>query len=276
MKSLCKKFNASEQEHLVLYCNNPDTIEFFPLVRDITGEKLVYCVSPQHGRSFIVGNRLGRFTVLKGSGLTYTNQVFLDSGEYYGHAWGVLTENDAVRDYLVGNEISKLGIKTNIMEAVMLLEKPFISSTQELKCCLLQYSVECPYRISDYPFISMEKVNNEIKKWNKLSKNNYQKYHLYAADVMFRNLSIMHSNGILHNAIHSQNYTWALELLDFELSRTPTLPYENENKDEFKLLFKREIIYTWEIINTIAWILNEDVDNHVIEKIASGYGLGMC
>lgn len=270
MINVGKAFYASEQNYTEIYVDQ--TINrLYPLVRDSGGNMLVYCVSPQHGRSYVVDIQDGRYIVLKGSGLTYTTKTFFDTGEYLGHSWGVLNQKDAVRDFQVGNEIIKLGIKTNFMEAVMLLDKPFSSSNQELKCCLLQYSVECPYRISDYPFISIDKIKTEIKKWKSLSVTKYPQYHLIAAEVMFRNLSIMHSHEILHNAIHSQNYTWALELLDFELARTPSIPYENENEHEFKLLYNREMIYTWEIINTIAWILNETIDNSMVENIACKY-----
>ena len=40
---------------------------------------------------------------------------------------------------------------------------------------------------------------------------------MIAADLLLHNLQILHKNEILHNAISEQNYTWALELLDFEL-----------------------------------------------------------
>jgi hypothetical protein len=83
----------------------------------------------------------------------------------------------------------------------------------------------------------------------------------------------MHENDVLHNAIHSQNYTLSLELLDFELSRTPITPYENENDEFFyKKLQKREIIQSLEIINQLAFYFKENLNINQLGKIMIKYG----
>ena len=116
------------------------------------------------------------------------------------------------------------------MEYVLRIEKEIeIDCTGEkLKPTLLQYNVECPYRICDFPFMTIDQVNYELEKWGSLNNRGFEKKHLIAAEVLISNLRILHDHNILHNAIHFQNYTWALELLVFELARTNTYPYPNE------------------------------------------------
>ncbi|MBK9320810.1 MAG: hypothetical protein IPM91_19805 [Bacteroidetes bacterium] len=78
----------------------------------------------------------------------------------------------------------------------------------------------------------------------------------------------MHKSEVLHNAIHIQNYTLSLELIDFELSRTPTTPYENENEEKsYKILQKREIIQSLEIVNQIAFYFKENINTKILRQI---------
>ena len=73
--------------------------------------------------------------------------------------------------------------------------------------------------------------------------------------------------------MHTQNYTWALELLDFEASRTNNHPYDNpEYEEHVPELIKAEIIQTYEIINYIAWCLGEPIEYSAIDSIFLDYG----
>ena len=46
-----------------------------------------------------------------------------------------------------------MGIKTNQMHAVIELDIQLIDKGTIITPCLIQYEVECPYRLSDYPFM---------------------------------------------------------------------------------------------------------------------------
>lgn len=245
-----------------------------PYFRHPNGDKELYCVSPIHGRSFIVGRHEdGRYIVSKGNGLSYTDFCFLFTPETTDEAWGLLLKQDAIRDFTVGNEIRALGIKTNHMECVLELELPLtMPSGKVVKPVLLQYSVECPYRICDAAFMEREQIINEVEKWEAFNTKGFKAKYLIAADVMIRNLRIMHNHGILHNAIHSQNYTWALELLDFELSHTPNYPYAREDYiRHVPTLMPREVIQTYEIINYIAGVLREDINYRRVDELFGEY-----
>lgn len=137
----------------------------------------------------------------------------------------------------------------------------------------MQYSVECPFRICDAPFYEYsDSIKCEVNKWEKYNEKGFDKFYLIAADVLVKNLAILHANNILHNAINIQNYTWALELLDFELACTPSYPYEKEDDiRHMKDYFSREIIYTYEIINYIAYYLREPIAYDEIDNIFKSY-----
>lgn len=154
----------------------------------------------------------------------------LHTREFFDDTWGLLLKQDAERDFILGQEIQGLGIKTNNMEYVMeLVEDVLLPSGHTLKPVLLQYNVECPYRISDAPFMRLEQIHAEVAKWEKMNDLGFERSYLIAANVLVRNLRILHDNGILHNAIIEQNYTWALELVDFELACSPKHPYLNDD-----------------------------------------------
>ena len=99
---------------------------------------------------------------------------------------------------------------------------------------------------------------------------------MIAANVLIHNLRILHDNNILHNAIHEQNYTWALELLDFELACSPNHPYTKEDDQRHaKDLFAREIIQTYVIINYIAGVLREEPDFKAIDSLFKEFGFDL-
>ena len=247
----------------------------YPLLRSTTGKEKLFSISPLHGRSFVVGKHSdGRYIVSKGNGLCYSEHIFLNTPETQLDVWGLLLKKDALRDYHCCQDIQALGIKTNQMECVLELDYPiYISQTDTtVKPVLLQYNVECPYRICDAPFMERKQIEKEVAKWQQYNSKGYSKSHLIAAEVLVRNLRKMHDNDILHNAIHEQNYTWALELLDFELARTPQHPYEKEDYERHApSLSNREVIQTYVIINYIAGVLREEVDFASIDRLWKDY-----
>jgi hypothetical protein len=272
-----QKYKAQSFDYQIIRQNGTDFIPY-PYIRSDDGDKEMLCVSPLHGRSFAVGkNKDKRYIISKGNGLSYTSHSFLNTIEMGLESWGLLVEKAAIRDFEIGMEISKLGIKTNEMEFVLKLDYPikFKNQTEIVYPYLLQYNVECPYRICDAAFMEEWAIAYEVLQWQKLNERNFKENYLIAANVLIKNLRIMHSNNILHNAIHIQNYTWALELLDFELARTPSFPYSEADEKQFPVLYHREIVQTYEVINYIAWVLRETIDYRQIDTLFTEYGFDL-
>lgn len=274
-----QKYNASIIPNRLIIQNDADTIKPYPLIRDLNGLETIYSVSPLHGRSFVVGKHdNGRYIVSKGNGLCYSQHTFLYTPEMPTDVWGLLLKEDASRDFYCCQDVQSLGIKTNQMECVLELDYPIhIEKTgADIKPYLLQYSVECPYRISDAAFMTKEQIDTEVTKWQQYNKNGYEFNHLIAADVLLKNLRILHDNNVLHNAFTEQNHTWALELLDFELCRTPQHPYTKADYERHvEDLFDREVIYAYVIINFIAQVLHESVDFKKIDTLFMNYGFDL-
>ena len=250
----------------------------FSYLRCDNGDQKMFCVSPLHGRSYVVGKtNSGRYVVSKGNGLCYTNHVFLHTGEFYDGTWGLLLRQDAERDFIMGQEIESIGIKTNCMECVLELDLNIsLPNGHNLKPILLQYNVESPYRICDAPFMTKGQIYAEVQKWKCMNEYRYNKYHMIAANILIRNLRILHDNNILHNALSEQNYTWALELLDFELACSPSHPYTSEDDmRHVKDLFPRELLQTYIIINYIAGILGEDIIFSEVDALFAKYGFDL-
>ncbi|MDY4705572.1 MAG: hypothetical protein SO365_04185 [Prevotella sp.] len=267
---MMKEFKASRLKYQILKSN--ECIESpFPLLRDSTGEFTMRSISPNHGRSYIVGQcKNGRYIITKGNGLAYSQYEFINTREFGDDSMGLLLKKDAIRDFNLGNEIASLGIRTDHMQYVIELNKKLNLPTGHiLKPVLLQYDVECPYRINDALFIENSTIQSYVKKW---PDNHYKDKYLAASEVLINNLRILHDNNILHNAITTHNITWALELLDFELACSPIHPYDTEDEQRHvKDLFAREIISTYEIINVIASILHESIDYQKVERIFKKY-----
>lgn len=229
--------------------------------------------NPLHCRSFVVAKTDDRFIVSKGNGLSYTEWTFLNTGEFGDDTLGLLLKKDALRDFHVGNEIASLGIRTNRMKYVLELNtRVTLPNGNTLKPILLQYDVACPYRIADARFMTKEMIWSEVNKWKTTNIKHHDKKHMIAAEILVNNLRILHDHGILHNAIHSGNYTWALELLDFELSHTLSYPYEQEDyRRHVPDLMPREILQTYNVVIEIASILNEAIDYTDIDKLFAEY-----
>lgn len=272
-----QKFKAQQFNYKIL-AQNCESAPLFPFLRDNNGCEQMYLVSPEHGRSFLINkDNNERYIISKGNGLSYTQYQFLHTAEFGNDTLGLLLQKDALRDFYCGIEISNLGIKTNQMQYVLELDKTItLTNNYKLKPILLQYSVECPYRLSDAKYINVSIIQKEIDKWEKFNNKCLNKMHMVAADVLIHNLRILHNNNILHNALTPQNYTWALELLDFELTHTPNYPYDSEDDcRHVKDLFDREIFYVYQIIILIAGILYEDISYKDIDDLFEYYGFNM-
>ena len=257
-----------------------NNINPFPLLINFNGSTTIYSISPLHGRSFVVGRHNdGRYIITKGNGLCYSEYPFLYTPEMPTDVWGLLLKEDALRDYYCCMDVQALGIKTNQMECVLELEYPlYLAQTDKtIKPTILQYSVECPYRICDATFMEHSQIEKEVAKWKNYNQKNYAQKHMIAAEVLISNLRTMHDHEVLHNAIHEQNYTWALELLDFELCRTPQHPYTKEDYERHVPdLYSREVIQTYVVINYIAGVLREQIDFTVIDRLWSDYGFDIA
>jgi hypothetical protein len=243
------------------------TTTIYPYLRDDEGYLKMWNISPNHGRSYLVGkNKEGGFIISKGNGLSYSQYNFINTHEIGDETLGLLLKNDALRDFDMGLEVSTLGIKTNKMECVIELGETLSLPTGNLlHPVLLQYEVECPYRISDAVFINEKEIGRYVKQWQ---SERYDQKHVIAAEVLIGNLRKLHNKGILHNAITVHNITWALELLDFELACSPRRPYDREEeRRHVKDLFPREIIGTFNIIRYISGVLKERMNNELIEEI---------
>lgn len=232
--------------------------------------------SPYHGRSIIADydEKTKRFVITKGNGLTYFPFGFVATKELEDNTWGFLRQQDAVRDYKTGLFVSRLGLLTNNMEAVYILDSKTIRTIDGKyfeSPTILQYNVISPYRLSDIPYLPNFTINKYLKNWKFLS--NEREYHCIAADVFLKNLRVMWDNDVLHNAIHNQNYTMALELVDFELARSPETPYENpEDEKNYKALRNREVIQSLEIVNYLAFQLNEVLNISALRYLMKKYG----
>lgn len=243
------------------------------IISDKETETICYKPSPLHGRSIISDfcTTTNKFKITKGNGLTYFPFGFVSTEELEDHAWGYLRKQDAIRDYNSGVFIKSIGILTNNMEAVFTLkDQLFIlpNCVSKIEPTILQYNVICPFRVSDIPFLSKEVILYFVNRWSDLHENIHFEIHCTAAEVLLKNVRLMHENDVLHNAIHSQNYTLSLELLDFELSRTPATPYDNEiDEQSYKNLQKREIIQSLEIVNHIAFFFKEKLNSKLLQQI---------
>lgn len=270
-----KKYQAKEVPCNILYsqinCKN-----VYPFIRDESGDKSIYCISPIHGRSFLICQQEnGRWVISKGNGVSYSMHPFIDVSKTDNYVWGALLKENAIRDYNIGNEVRNMGIKTNQMHAVIELDIQLIDKGTIVTPCLLQYEVECPYRLCDYPFMPPNTFKKIITSWRSL-ESKYSEAYLIAAEVLVRNLQILHDNKVMHNALHVQNYTWALELLDFESSRTEHYPYSNfEYEKQALMLMDGEIMKTYEIINYIGWCLGGKIDYAKIDSIFKDYGFNL-
>lgn len=250
---------------------------YYPLLRNDKGKEAMWCLTPLHGRSFVVGQCAdGRWIVSKGNGLSYSSDAFLCTPALGKDVWGGLDKYSALRDFEIGNEVCSLGIKTNQMDGVLLLDTVLTCGDTTFQPSLLQYTVECPYRITDYPFMQKSIVNDCIKRWRDETKVLHNDNHLIAAGIMLANLRTLRDNNILHNAYNAQNYTWALELLDFEASRSNLTPYDNPEYEAMAdMLMNGEVIQAYQTIIYIAGVLGENPDFNKIDNLFKDYGFDL-
>ena len=133
------EYNATIEKYHIIHNNNV-TGSVYPLLRSMDKcDAKMYLVSPLHGRSYLVGKTHDRCIISKGNGLSYSTHIFVNTLELGADSWGLLLKQDATRDFIVGNEISTLGIKTNHMEYVLEIQKAVrFENGLQLKPALLQ------------------------------------------------------------------------------------------------------------------------------------------
>lgn len=261
--------------HVLTKIDNPT---IYPYILSNDGDVEVINVGPCHGRSYVVAQRGQReYVVTKGNGLSYSTATFLNTGEMGEGTWGLLLRQDAIRDFNLGNETASLGVKTNRMEAVVELDYALtLPQGTTLNPVLLQYAVECPYRIEDAPFMSDDMIRKEVALWEQHNSHKFDERYLVAANVLINNLRVLHDNRILHNALTVGNFTWALELLDFELASSPSHPYTNEDYNRHVPdLFDRELLDVYRIIIYVAGCLKEKYSDKKIESLFEEYGFDL-
>lgn len=264
--------------NVILHSNNDYKI--YPYLKSFENNSDLHLwnVSPLHGRSYVVcKNNEGRFVILKGAGLNYAQHLFLRTNESKYDVWGLLLKQDAIRDFNIGNEVAKLGIQTNHMHSVIeLTNVPYYMDGTQLRPILLQYDVLCPYRIEDAAFVNKQVLWHYVHSWEKYNVNKYDDDYIIAADILLSNLRILHDANILHNAITTHNYTWALELLDFEIASSPTYPYTSEDDERHKQnLYQREVLDVYKIIMYIAHVLTTPVNHEILQNLFVKYGFDL-
>lgn len=264
------EFKASSHPYSIVRVSDSCHEKVYPLLRNDMGDIIIECISPIHGRSFVVGKTdQGRYIVSKGNGLSYSTKSFSAlAKDSEDSLWGALNENSAIRDFLIGQEAFAAGIRTNHMEYVLKLDCPININGKVVLPYLLQYDLECPFRITDFAFVPKNIFYKTIEGWELLNELGFKEKYLIAAYTLIKNLHILRKNNILHNALHAQNYTWGLELLDFESSRSNKMPYDNPDYESCaKFLSEVEIVQTYDVINYISWCLKENIDYSKVEKI---------
>ena len=281
MINLFRKLLAKSCDYTMIANNLGFSGNVYPLLRDINGGESLYSVSPEHGRSYVVGKtEEGRYIITKGNGLSYTQWIFLNTKEMGTNSWGLVLKEDALRDFNNGKLAASYGIKTNRMHCVFELDDTLtIADTDKsttLKPVLLQYDVECPLRISDAAFYPKEIIKQYAQKWRIEYSDNSSPLYMIAANVLINNLRVMHNNNFLHNAITVHNYTWALELLDFEMSNSEKYPYNDEvNSEVIQELYNRELLHTYQVITYIAVVLGETVDFKELDNLFEKKGFNL-
>ena len=107
-----RKYQAKEVTCNILF-SQVNSKNVYPFIRDESGDKSIYCISPIHGRSFLICQQEnGRWVVSKGNGVCYSMHPFIDVSKTDNYIWGALLKENAIRDYNIGNEVRNLGIKT--------------------------------------------------------------------------------------------------------------------------------------------------------------------
>ncbi len=238
------------------------------LIGDYSNEKKEgYVVSSFHGRSVIV-NKINddEYIILKGCGLTYTSNHFIDCNEFedYGHLWGYLDLQSANRDFMIGTFCKSIGIKTGDYQYVLKLNQQISTYKQNgLYPYLLQYKVKCPIRLYDLPFVDLKEAYYHL---NKVKDENLTYYESFAK-ILFQQLLILHNNNVFYNGMNTINVSAQCELLDWESSSTVDLPYGNDFDLKCKDLFPRELLSIFNICYFLSIFTKEQYDPRRVEQI---------
>jgi hypothetical protein len=248
--------------------DNQNKIYPFLIEKNSKSRNCGYIVSSFHGRSIIVdyNNKEDKYIILKGCGLTYTSNNFINCNEYkdYGHLWGYLDYESANRDFTIGNYCKTIGINTGDYQYVIKLNhKISASKLRNLYPYLLQYSVKCPFRLYDLPLIDKTFAYKHLDVVKKSKLTYYESF----AKILFNQLLILHNNNVFYNGINPMNISAQCELLDWESSRTDTMPYRDSFEKEYHKLLGREILNIFNVCYFISIFTKEKYSPQKIEKI---------
>lgn len=252
----------------------------YPQLKSDEGDIPLYCVSPNHRLEYVVAKIDDRYIMSMGNGLSYASGSYLNSDDSVDGTGGMLTKEEAYRYFSIGTEIAKYGIKTCKMEYVLELGGSIkLSDKVSVPPILVQYSVECPYRLNDAAFMSKSQIEKETGKWRLQCESQHDYLHLMAAEVLIRNLRILHERDILSNAFNAQCYTWALELCGYEYACSVKQMSDDEGtRQRVSEMLRREVFQAYDIINYISWVLGEPTDYKRIDAMFrdNGFNIEYC
>jgi hypothetical protein len=233
------------------------------LLNKTQGKKQIegWLVSAVHGRSIIASADNNEYTILKGSGLSYTLRQYVNISEYkYGHIWGHLSKCNGIREYKLGNLFSKLGGIGPKYEALIRIDdynQKNLVGLNKLIPYLLQYKIKCPIRISDIGLYDRKEIIRFLEENNAIAQNTF---HLYFANICIDNLLILHNNNFFYNSLSIYNTSLLGEFVDFESSFTMDYFCPKEGFKDYESLMNREIINLFQVITVFADILNEKIN----------------
>lgn len=166
--------------------------------------------------------------------------------------WGLLNEDEAVKDYLCSEDVYKLGIRTVRTLAIIQLKELIIDgkkiSVQKLKSKELVLNDFTPvieirafgskYRVSDIEQDAQDENPNYLS-WIEDAKHLISKetgkeiitdkdYIDWFAEALGRNVGLLHKANLIHHNLQSHNVTLDCRLLDYATLKKKESEYDTE------------------------------------------------
>lgn len=224
--------------------------------------------SPWHGRS-IHWVDSGGVHVLKGSGVPYLPQPYLDTGELPGYIWGGLRGDDALREWNILMAAQSWGIRCPEPGAVFrydFSQPPIPGHPFEYHGWL--YRVDSPYRLVDLEFLG-QKGGSLLTAAIRKTGWKGDLLHLGLAHWLGLTLSRVRRAGWFHNAVTTHNITVALELLDFEAAHRLDDPSVDRAMRD--ALLAREQVHALEVLYYVSFWLGEQFNAAVAGAVLNEY-----
>jgi hypothetical protein len=260
------------QNYSIIKSNDGNETIYPYLIGDYSDDKKEgSVVSSFHGRSVIINEiNNNEFIILKGCGLTYTNNNFIDCNEFedYGHLWGYLDIESANRDFTIGNYCEKIGINTGNYQFILRLNQQISTYNQNgLYPFILQYKIKCPIRLYDLPFVSKKVAYFHLNRVKEETLTYYESF----GKILFQQLLILHNHNVFYNGMNTLNISAQCELLDWESSSIDDLPFGNDFDSKCKDLFPRELLNVFNICYFISIFTKEKYDPIKIERLKNEF-----